>query len=81
MASTCPQRSSRSKTSRLAIATAAETGWPPNVIPCVKDFGSDMNGSATRSETIAAPIGAYEDVSPLAVVMRSGTTLKRSTPK
>ena len=31
-----------------------------------------MNGSATRSETITAPIGAYALVSPLAVVMMSG---------
>ena len=40
-----------------------------------------MNGSATRSDTITAPIGAYEEVRPFAVVMTSGTTLKRSTPK
>jgi hypothetical protein len=31
-----------------------------------------MNGSATRSEAITAPIGAYADVMPFAVVMRSG---------
>ncbi len=40
-----------------------------------------MNGSATRSDTITAPIAAYEEVRPFAVVMMSGTTLKRSTPK
>ena len=40
-----------------------------------------MNGSATRSETITPPIGAYAEVSPLAVVIMSGTTSKRSTPK
>ncbi len=31
-----------------------------------------MNGSATRSEAIRAPIGAYALVRPLAVVMMSG---------
>ena len=40
-----------------------------------------MNGSATRSEAITAPIGAYAEVSPFAVVIMSGTTSKRSTPK
>ena len=30
------------------------------------------NGSKTRSEAITAPIGAYEEVMPLAVVMMSG---------
>ena len=54
---------------------------PPNVIPCVNIFVSWMNGSATRSGTITAPIGAYADVMPFAVVIRSGTTPKRSTPK
>ena len=39
-----------------------------------------MNGSATRSDTITAPIGAYAEVMPLAVVIMSGTTPKRSTP-
>ena len=44
------------------------------MIPCVKfDFGPDMNGSATRSDTIVAPIGAYEEVRPFAVVIMSGT--------
>ena len=55
---TCPHRSSRSKMSRFAIATAAETGWPPKVMPWVNIFVSWMNGSATRSDTITAPIGA-----------------------
>ena len=32
-----------------------------------------MNGSATRSEVITAPIGAYAEVSPFAVVIMSGT--------
>ena len=31
-----------------------------------------MNGSATSSETIIAPIGAYAAVSAFAVVMMSG---------
>ena len=32
-----------------------------------------MNGSATLSEAITAPIGAYALVRPLAVVMMSGS--------
>ena len=35
------------------------------LVPC-------MNGSAIRSETITAPIGAYALVRPLAVVIMSG---------
>ena len=31
-----------------------------------------MNGSATLSDAITAPIGAYADVSPFAVVIMSG---------
>ena len=31
-----------------------------------------MNGSATRSDAISAPIGAYAEVMPFAVVMMSG---------
>ena len=59
--------------SRFAIATAAATGWAPNVNPCANIALSCMNGSAMRSETIIAPIGTYADVKPLAVVMMSGT--------
>src|SRR5829696_7877643 len=47
--STWPHRSSRSNTSRFAIAIAADTGWPPKVMPCVKAFLPVMKGSATRS--------------------------------
>ena len=63
---------SRSNTSRFAIAIAAHTGWPANVNPCVKLFVPFMNGSATRSDAITAPIGAYALVMPLAVVIMSG---------
>ena len=42
----------------LASATAAHTGWPANVSPCVKLVCPCRNGSATRSEAITAPIGA-----------------------
>ena len=49
---------SRSITSRLASAIAAHTGWPANVNPWVKLLWPCMNGSATRSEAITAPIGA-----------------------
>ena len=40
--------------------------------PCVKLFVPLANGSATRSEAITAPIGAYALVIPLAVVIMSG---------
>ena len=43
--------------SMFASATAAATGWPPNVKPCTKDSLPSMNGSATWSATIIAPIG------------------------
>ena len=58
--------------SRFAIATAAATGWPPNVKPWANIAVPSMNGSAIRSEAIIAPIGAYAEVSALAVVMMSG---------
>ena len=41
--------------------------------PCANIALPCMKGSAMRSETITAPIGTYADVSPLAVVMMSGT--------
>ena len=49
---------SLANTSRLASATAATTGWPPNVIPCVNELPGCENGSKMRSEAITAPIGA-----------------------
>ena len=58
--------------SRFASAIAAHTGWPANVKPWVKLWLPSMNGSATRSEAITAPIGAYALVRPLAVVIMSG---------
>ena len=61
-----------SNTSMLASATAAQTGWPANVNPCVKLCVPVMNGSATRSDAITAPIGAYALVMPFAVVIMSG---------
>ena len=64
--------SSRSNTSRLAIATAEATGWPAKVKPWVNISVPCMNGSAIRSETIIPPIGTYADVSALAIVMMSG---------
>ena len=42
----------------FAVATAAATGWPPKVKPWTNDSVPCMNGSATRSEAISAPIGA-----------------------
>ena len=59
--------------SMFASATAAATGCPPNVKPCANDSLPSMNGSATWSATIIAPIGTYADVRPFAVVMMSGT--------
>src|ERR687892_128904 len=56
---TCSSRPSRSKTSRLASATAAHIGCPPHVKPWAKEFVPFRNGSMTRSEAIIAPIGAY----------------------
>ena len=44
--------------SMFAIATAAADTGPPKVMPWVNIFVSWMNGSATRSDTITAPIGA-----------------------
>ena len=49
--------SSRSNTSRFAIATAEATGWPAKVKPWVNVSLPCMNGSATRSEAITPPIG------------------------
>ena len=63
---------SRSNTSRFAIAIAEHTGCPANVNPCVKLLWPLRNGSATRSDAITAPIGAYALVIPLAVVIMSG---------
>ena len=59
--------------SMFASAIAEQTGWPANVNPCVKLLMPCMNGSATRSVAITAPIGAYALVIPFAVVIRSGT--------
>ena len=56
----------------LARATAEQTGWPPKVNPWANIAVPCMKGSATRSDTIRAPIGAYAEVSPFAVVIRSG---------
>jgi len=42
----------------VAIATAADTGCPPNVMPCVNMLVPSMNGSAIFSDAITAPIGA-----------------------
>ena len=46
--------------SRLAIATAAAIGWPANVDPWanIAVLPASMNGSATFSDAITAPIGA-----------------------
>ena len=70
---TCSRMPSRSNAAMLARATAAHTGCPPNVNPCVKLLAPSMNGCAMRSEAIIAPIGAYALVRPLAVVMMSGS--------
>ena len=69
---TLPTTSSRSMISRFLSATAAATGWPPNVEPCRYMRSFAISASATRSVNIATPIGAYALVSPLAPVMMSG---------
>src|SRR5437588_470915 len=43
--------------SRFAIAMAAATGWPPNVIPCANIAVPSMNGSAILSCAITASLG------------------------
>ena len=57
----------------FASATAAATGWPPNVNPWANICPCSRNGSASRSDAIIAPIGTLAEVSPFAVVMMSGT--------
>ena len=56
----------------LRSAIAAATGWPPNVMPWSSMRPSSYSGSAIRSLTSTAPIGAYADVRPLAHVITSG---------
>ena len=53
-------------------AIAHCTGWPPNVIPCVYIDCAPRNGSKTLSVAITAPIDAYADERPFALVTRSG---------
>jgi len=53
-------------------ATAACTGWPPKVIPCEYIRVPSMNGSITRSDATTAPIAAYDEERPFAIVIRSG---------
>ena len=60
--------------SRFASAIAQESGWPPNVIPCVNAvFFSAKKGSIVRSLAMRAPSGAYAEVIPLATVIMSGS--------
>ena len=59
--------------SMFAIATAAATGWPPNVMPWANELTPCWNGSAMWSPAISAPIGTYAEVMPFAVVIMSGT--------
>ena len=64
--------------SMFLSATAACTGWPPKVMPCVYMDPGFVNGSITRSVAITAPMAAYADDSPLADVIRSGRMSNRS---
>src|ERR1019366_270727 len=73
LARTCAHSSSRSRGSLLASATAAATGCPPKWGAWAKLPWPSRNGGASRSEAIIAPIGMFAEVSPLAVVMMSGT--------
>ena len=49
---------SRFMISMFLSATAACTGWPPKVMPCVYISPGFENGSITRSLAITAPIAA-----------------------
>ena len=69
---------SRRMISMFLRAIAACTGWPPKVIPCEYICPLPRNGSITRSLATIAPIEAYAEDSPLADVIRSGVTPKRS---
>ena len=57
LARTLPRRSSFSKTSRLASATADDTGCPANVMPCRNVASPVRNGSISSSRTIMPPSG------------------------
>ena len=67
--------------SRLASATAADTGWPANVTPCRNVAVPELNGSIRASLTTIPPSGEYPEVTPLANVMMSGWYPYRSEPK
>ena len=43
--------------SRLASATAVDTGWPANVMPCRNVAVPELNGSISASLTIMPPSG------------------------
>ena len=58
--------------SMFLSATAHATGWPPKVMPCEYMDVSARNGSITRSVAITAPIDAYADERPLALLTMSG---------
>ena len=49
---------SRRMISMFLSATAACTGWPPKVMPCMYIASGFLNGSITRSLAISAPIAA-----------------------
>ena len=49
---------SRFMISMFFSATAACTGWPPKVMPCVYIVPGLVNGSITRSLAISAPMAA-----------------------
>ena len=63
---------SRRMISMFFNATAACTGWPPNVIPWEYIREPSMKGSITRSDATTAPIAAYDEERPFAIVIRSG---------
>ena len=57
--------------SMFLSAMAACTGWPPRVMPMYIAFPS-MNGSATLSLAMTAPMAACAEDRPFADVIRSG---------
>ena len=58
--------------SMFLSAIAHMTGCPPNVMPCENIEVSPMNASITLSVATTAPIAAYEDERPFALVTMSG---------
>ena len=64
----------------FSMATALETGCPPKVEPCMNIGAFSLSVALIFSFTTTPPIGRYPLVTPLAKLVMSGTTSKRSMP-